>query len=264
MRLELFQTLTLGIIQGLGEFLPISSSAHLVLAPWLLGWPYFGLAFDVALHVGTLFAVIAYFWRDWLLLLGDGLRFKQTVESRLFWLLVVATIPGATAGYFLEHLAETAFRHPLLVAVMLMAMGIILYWADKKSPAMVELRDINWKEGLLIGVSQALAIIPGVSRSGITMTTGRLMGLTRETSARFSFLLSTPIIAGAGVKEFTTLEPGDLNLVFLSGILISGLVGFGAIKFLINYLARRDYSIFVWYRLALGLLVVGVYFYRVV
>lgn len=260
--MDLFQTVVLGIVQGLGEFLPISSSAHLVLVPWLMGWPYAGLTFDVALHVGTLFAVIAFFWRDWLRLIGDGLQFKPTTEGKLFWFLVVSTIPGAVAGYLLEHQAETVFRHPLVIGIMLIIMGAILYLADTRALSMINLKDVGLKESLIIGVSQALAIIPGVSRSGITMTTGRLMGLTRETSARFSFLLATPIIAGAGVKELTKLTPSDINLVFFTGVLVSALVGFLAIKFLLRYLSRRNYSIFAWYRLFAGLLVIGVYLYR--
>ncbi|AGL01320.1 undecaprenyl-diphosphatase UppP [Desulfoscipio gibsoniae] len=260
--MDLFQAIVLGIVQGLGEFLPISSSAHLVLVPWLAGWPYAGLTFDVALHVGTLFAVIAFFWRDWLLLIGDGLRVKKTIEGRLFWYIAFGTIPGALVGYLLEDQAETIFRNPLLIGIMLIIMGIILHLVDTRALAIKKLEEVGLKEGLMIGISQALAIVPGVSRSGITMTAGRLMGLTRETSARFSFLLSTPIVAGAGLKKLTDVSPGDINTAFLVGVAVSAVVGFLSIKFLLNYLARRSYSIFVWYRFLLGAFVITVYLIR--
>lgn len=260
--MDLFQAIVLGIVQGLGEFLPISSSAHLVLIPWLAGWPYAGLTFDVALHVGTLFAVIAFFWRDWLVLINDGLRAKKTVQGKLFWYIVLGTIPGALVGYLLEDQAETIFRNPLLIGIMLMIMGVILHLADTRSLAIKKLEEVGLREGLIIGISQALAIIPGVSRSGVTMTAGRLMGLTRETSARFSFLLSTPIVAGAGLKKLTEISVGDINAAFIVGIAVSAVVGFLSIKFLLNYLAQRSYSIFVWYRLFAGLVVILVYFIR--
>lgn len=260
--MDLLQATILGIVQGLGEFLPISSSAHLVLVPWLMGWPYAGLTFDVALHVGSLFSIVAFFWRDWLVLLSDAWRRKPTHEARMFWYLVVATIPGALAGYMLEDLAETVFRHPLLIGVMLMVMGVILHFADTRSPAIKKLEHMGLRESLIIGAAQALAIIPGASRSGVTMTAGRLVGLTRETSARFSFLLATPIIVGAGLKKLTELTPADLTLPFFTGVLVSAVVGFLAIKFLLHYLARFSYALFVWYRLALGALVIGIYFIR--
>lgn len=260
--MDLFQAIILGIVQGLGEFLPISSSAHLVLVPWLAGWKYAGLTFDVALHVGTLLAVILFFWRDWLVLIGDGLRGKRTVEGKLFWFLVLGTIPGGIGGYLLEDYAETIFRHPLLIGVLLMIMGVILHLADTRSRSVVRLEEVGLRESLLIGVSQTLAIIPGVSRSGITMTAGRILGLTRETSARFSFLLSTPIIAGAGLKKLTEVSPGEINAAFLVGVAVSAVVGFLAIKFLISYLSRHSYSVFVWYRLLAGALVIIIYFIR--
>jgi len=262
MKLDLFQAIVLGIIQGLGEFLPISSSAHLVLVPWLMGWVYAGLTFDVALHVGSLFAIGGFFWRDWLELVSNGLQRKKNTEGRMFWYLVLATIPGAITGYMLEDMAETALRHPLLIGIMLMVMGVILHFVDTRSPATKKLPDMGLKETLLIGVSQALAIIPGVSRSGITMTAGRLFGLTRETSARFSFLLATPIIAGAGLKKLLEITAADLTIPFFTGVAVSAVVGFFAIKFLLQYLARFSYALFVWYRLILGTLVICVYLVR--
>lgn len=255
-RLGVFEAIVLGIVQGVGEFLPISSSAHLVLVPWLMGWQYAGLTFDVALHMGTLLAVVAYFWRDWLILLHDGVLRQKTIEGRLFWYLVVATVPGAAIGYLLEEQAETVFREPLIIGVMLIVMGIILYLADSRSPAYKRLDDIGLGESIWIGFSQALAIIPGVSRSGITMAVGRMAGLDRETAARFSFLMSTPIIFGAGIMQLPKLTPADLNLPFLTGVIVSAVVGFLSIKFLLRFLTQHSFKIFIWYRMILGLAVI--------
>ncbi|WP_027719169.1 undecaprenyl-diphosphatase UppP [Desulfovirgula thermocuniculi] len=254
--MNLWQAALLGAVQGVGEFLPISSSAHLVLVPWFLGWRYEGLAFDVALHMGTLMAVVAYFWQDWLVLLRDGLSRRRSAEKRLFWCLVIATVPGAVFGYLLEEKAETVFREPLLIGIMLMVMGLILYLADTRAPAFKYLEDIGLKESLWIGLSQALAIIPGVSRSGITMAAGRAAGLDREAAARFSFLLSTPIIFGAGVLQLPRLAPADLTASFFVGVATSAVVGFLSIRFLLRYLTRHSFGIFIWYRFLLGLAVV--------
>lgn len=259
---DVIQALVLGVVQGLGEFLPISSSAHLVLVPWLLGWPYAGLAFDVALHMGTLLAVVAFFWRDWLMMLDSGLRGRRDTEGRLFWYLVLATIPGAAFGYMMEDYAETIFRHPLQIGILLMIMGVILYLVDSRCRNIKNLNQVSLSDSLLIGVSQALAILPGVSRSGITMTAGRLMGLTRETAARFSFLLATPIIFGAGVKELSTMTRGDFDTAFFVGVSASAVVGFLSIKFLLRYLTRNSFAVFVWYRLVVGGAVVIIYFAR--
>lgn len=251
-----FQALVLGVVQGLGEFLPISSSAHLVLVPWLLGWPYAGITFDVALHMGTLVAVVAFFWRDWLILANDGLRLKRTHEGRLFWYMVLATIPGAAFGYVMEDYAETIFRTPALIGTMLIIMGVILYIVDQKAPKVKDISNIGLKESMVVGILQSLAIIPGVSRAGITMTAGRAAGMTREASARFSFLLSTPIIFGAGVMQLKDIDASDIDRAFITGIITSAVVGFLSIKFLLRYLTEKSFNIFVWYRFALGILVI--------
>lgn len=260
--MELYQAILMGIVQGLGEFLPISSSAHLVLLPWLFGWDTPGLVFDVALHLGTLFAVIAYFWRDWLVLLDAGRRGVRTKEGRLFWFLVAATIPGAAIGYFLEDLAATVFRAPILVGTMLIVMGLLLYGADHYFRREKKLYDIKFSDSLVIGFSQALAIVPGVSRSGITMAAARARGVQREAAARFSFLLSTPIIFGAGIMAVLRLEPGALDTAFVSGVVTSGIVGFLAIKFMLAYIAKKSFNIFVWYRLLLGASVIAISLWR--
>lgn len=255
--MTVFQALVLGIVQGLGEFLPISSSAHLVLVPWAFGWEYAGLTFDVALHIGTLISVVAFFWRDWLVLVSDAVKRRKTQEARLFWYLVAATIPGAAVGYLFEEQAATVFRTPLLIGAMLIVMGIILYWVDLRAAKRKGLTGLTLPDSLMIGLSQAFAIIPGVSRSGVTMTAGRALGLTREAAARFSFLLSTPIIIGAGLFQLKELSLGDIDAAFLTGVASSAVVGFLAIGFLLRYLTSHNFAIFVWYRFVLGAAVIG-------
>ena len=262
--MTVFQALVMGVIQGLGEFLPISSSAHLVLAPWVFGWEDPGLSFDVALHMGTLFAVVAFFWKDWVELISDALIIRRrTQKASLFWYLLAATIPGGLIGYLLEDQAETIFRNPLVIAVMLISMGIILYLVDRYAVKRKSMDKISFSDSLLIGLSQAFAIIPGVSRSGVTMTAGRALGLTRETAARFSFLLSTPIIFGAGVMKIGDIAPGEINLAFITGVVSSALVGFLSIGFLLKYLSERSFALFVWYRLLLGFAVILLAFVRI-
>jgi len=250
----IWQSVVMGLVQGLGEFLPISSSAHLVLVPWFFNWLDPGLTFDIALHIGTLIAVIAYFWRDWVKLIRGAFQGTKSKEGRLFWYLVLATIPGAIMGLLLEEKAETVFRNPVLIAVMLIVLGVILYWADRKGRKLTDVNNISLGQSLMIGISQALAIIPGVSRSGITMTTGLLLGLTREGAARFSFLLSAPVIFGAGLIKVPDIlaNPGMINTPFLIGMLVSALSGAASIGFLLKYVQKKDFLPFVWYRFLLG------------
>lgn len=256
--MTILQAAVLGLVQGVGEFLPISSSAHLILTPWLFGWPDPGLTFDVALHVGTLLAVVVYFRRDWLNLIIKGLTAPSSREGRLFWFIALASVPGAIAGFLLEKKAETSFRHPLLIGIMLMAMGLLLLYVDRQGRRPKRLDQVGWKESLGIGISQALAIIPGVSRSGITMSAGLALGLSREATARFSFLLATPIIAGAGFLQLRHLigQPGAMNMAFFTGVTISGVAGFLSIGFLLEYLRRHSFLVFVWYRFILGALII--------
>jgi undecaprenyl-diphosphatase len=258
--LTFLQAILLGLVQGLGEFLPISSSAHLVLVPWLFRWPDPGLTFDIALHIGTLVAVTIYFWRDWITLLIQGLGNPKSREGRLFWYLVAASIPGAAAGFFLETKAETVFREPLLIASMLILMGILLYWADRRGPKRTNEGNISLGASLLIGISQALAIIPGVSRAGVTMTAGLMTGLTREGAARFSFLLSTPIIFGAALVKLPHViaNPAGITSDFIVGMLVSCITGIASIGFLLRYVLTKDFLPFVWYRFALGVVVIVV------
>jgi len=257
---SLLQVAILGLVQGLGEFLPISSSAHLVLIPWFFGWTDPGLTFDVALHLGTLVAVVIYFWKDWCRLILKGFTNVRSVEGRLFWYLVIATIPGAVGGYLLEKKAETVFRSPTLIAVMLILMGVLLYWADRRGTKKIEMDHITFGTSLLIGISQVLAIIPGVSRSGVTMTTGLFMGITRAGAARFSFLLSTPIIFGAAIVKLPGVISNSSGITtnFMIGTAVSCVSGLVSIGFLLRYVQTRNFLPFAWYRFLLGALVIAV------
>lgn len=253
-----FQAIILGLVQGLGEFLPISSSAHLVLVPWFFNWPDPGLTFDIALHLGTLVAVVIYFWRDWVRLITKGFTDRKSTDGRLFWYLVLATIPGALIGLLLEKKAETVFRNPVLIAIMLILLGVILYFADRKSAKNIDVNKISLRASFLIGVSQALAVIPGVSRSGITMTTGLLLGLTREGAARFSFLLSAPIIFGAAAVKLPHVisHPAMITINFIIGMVVSCVTGIISIGFLLRFVQTKTFLPFVWYRFILGALVI--------
>ena len=259
---NIWHALVLGIVQGLGEFLPISSSAHLFLIPWLFNWPDPGLTFDIALHMGTLLAVVAFFWQDWVILAWNGLTLQKNYDGRMFWYLVLATIPGAVFGLLFEKQAETVFRSPLLVGIMLIVMGIILYAVDNYADRWKEIDQVNLPDALVIGLSQAFAIIPGVSRSGITMTAARSRGMTGEAAARFSFLLSTPIILGAGLVKLKDISHSDINAAFWVGIISSAVVGLLSIKFLLEYLARRSFAVFAWYRFVVGAAVIALVLIR--
>ncbi len=255
--IPLGQAVILGTVQGLTEFLPISSSAHLTLLPWFCGWKDPGLVFDVALHLGTLAAVTLYFFRDWIDLIFGAMANPRSAHGRLLGLLVLATIPAAVAGLTLEDYAETVFREPSLTALMLIAFGLLLGLSRRIGSLKRGLRELGWGRALWVGLAQALAIVPGVSRSGVTLTAGFLAGLNAETALRFSFLMSTPIIAGAALHQLRHLGPGDLNAAFWVGILASGVSGVAAIRFLLAYVQNRGVALFVWYRLALGALILA-------
>ena len=263
--MPLYQAVVLALVQGLTEVLPISSTAHLALFPWLLGWKDPGLTYDVALHVGTLIAVLAYFWRPWLDMFsaasGIG-RFQNphsAEDRRLFWFLVVATIPAGAAGWLFESAAENQLRRPELIATALIVVGLLMWAGDQARTPKVALRQVNLVDALLVGLAQAVAVIPGVSRSGATMTAALFRGVNRETAARFSFLLSTPIIGGAALKKSVEVLhhgiPPDMRLPFLVGILVAAVSGYLVIAWLIRYLEHRTFQIFVVYRVALGVVV---------
>ncbi len=268
--MELLQAFILGMVQGLGEFLPISSSAHLILTPWLFGWEDQGLAFDVALHWGTLIAVVAYFRLDiWHLFKGFLHTLRKSTRDlqanpyqKLSWLIILATIPAAIIGKLLETQVETSFRNPLLIAATLAVVGIILLIADKVGSKTKNLNHTTWGNALVIGLSQAAAIIPGISRSGATMIAGLFQGLTRQDAARFSFLMSVPIILGAGVLKLPDIAQIENHGQVLVGFVTSAVFGFLSIKFLLKYIANRSFAIFTWYRLALAALIIIVYYIR--
>ena len=253
-----FQALVLGILQGLGEFLPISSSAHLALAPWLFGWKDPGLAFDVALHFGTLLAVLWYFRHEWVALIVAALRIVRqrrldTDEDRRVVYLIVATIPGAIAGKLLEEKAETAFRNPVLIAVALMLMGVVLWAVDARARQDRELGTMRWQDALLIGLAQMFAIIPGVSRSGSTMTAGRALRFSRESAAVFSFLMSMPIIAAAATLKLPeAIHQYGITTPFVVGVVSSAISGWLAIAVLLRFVTRHSFGVFAVYRLVVG------------
>ncbi len=262
--MTVLQATIMGLVQGMGEFLPISSSAHLVLVPWFFKWEDPGLTFDIALHFGTLIAVALYFWQDWLRLLSKGFTDVKSADGRLFWYLVLATIPGAGIGFLLEEHAETVFRNPLLIAFMLVLLGFILYWADQRGKKKTDVSHLKLPTSFLIGLSQALAIIPGVSRSGITMTTALLLGMTREGAARFSFLLSAPIIFGAAVIKVPRVisNPSLITTEFIIGMVVSCITGIASIGFLLRYVQTKTFLPFVWYRFILGALIISMVIFR--
>jgi undecaprenyl-diphosphatase len=264
----IFEAIILGIVQGITEFLPISSSAHLILLPWMFGQQgtlIDSLNFDVALHAGTLVAILAFFWRDWFDLFGklltgikDGTW--KTNEGRLVWFIVLATIPAGVLGLKYEHVVEESFRNPLLIAGMLAAISLVMWAADRYSAKTADLGHMSLGHAILIGFAQALALVPGVSRSGITITAGLLSGYKREDAARFSFLLSTPVIAGAAILKLHKLHlAAGEALPFALGTLFSAIVGYLSIKFLLQYLSRHSLNLFVWYRLALAGVVVALW-----
>ncbi len=255
------QALILGAVQGLTEFLPVSSSAHLVLFPWLFGWDDPGLAFDVALHLGTLLALLIYYWREWLAMALSVVR-PDPASRRLLMLLIVASIPGAIVGLLLEKEAETVFRSPILIACTLTLMGVVLWAADVMGREAKDIGHLTLGDAILIGLSQALAIVPGVSRSGSTITAGRVLGVARQDAANFSFLMATPIIAGAGLHEAPKIVHAGINAVVISGFMSSAVFGLLAIAALVRFVRTRTYKPFAWYRIALAMLVVAVVYAR--
>jgi len=269
--MTLFHAVVLAVVQGLTEFLPVSSTAHLVLFPWLLGWPDGGIPFDVALHLGTLIAIFLYFLRTWieLTLNGFGVHYPATATAetvatnrRLFWFLVVGTIPGALVGYKFEHVIEDSLRKPVPIGLAMIVIGVLIWVADRSKNLNRTIGQLTLLDSLLVGTGQALALIPGVSRSGITISVGLFRKFTREAAARFSFLLATPLIAGAAVKALPELihmrRAGELDIsmsTILISIVISGIVGYAVIALFLRYLQTRTLNIFVAYRIVFGIVV---------
>lgn len=262
--MPVYQAIVLGIVQGLTEFLPVSSSAHLNLFPWIAGWGKMPESFDVALHLGTLFAIVIFFFKDWIKLIIGGynqvVKKKKTTEGKIFWYLVLSTIPAGIFSLILDKVSEKLFEKSLnlemvVIAITLIIMGIILYVVDKKSNSKTSYNKMTLKQSVLIGTSQALAAaFPGVSRSGITMTVARALGIDRESAAKYSFLLATPITAAAVVFDMKHFAFGQLS--FWIGILASFLVGIFIIKFLLDYLKKGSFKVFAIYRIIIGISVI--------
>jgi len=264
----IFQAIVLGLIQGLTEFLPISSSAHLSLAPYLFGWKPAGLAFDVALHFGTLLAVLWFFRREW-----GGLgraawsivrtRKITTVEEKRVLFIILATIPGAVGGLLLEEKAETVFRAPALTAVALILMGIILWAADRFASQKRSMDHMRWLDAVLIGTAQVVALVPGVSRSGSTITAARIFQFDRQSAAIFSFLMSMPITAAAIVlKAPDVIRQGNLGMQVVVGVIAAAISSWLAIAVLLRYVSTRSYGIFALYRVLLGAAVLWIIYSR--
>jgi undecaprenyl-diphosphatase len=282
--LPIYQAVVLAIIQGLAEFIPVSSSGHLIIVRRLMGWnelsPAHELTFDVALHFGTLLSLLVYFRRTWMQIIraalgGEVVRFSESIgsdrsltpaeqreERLLLWFMVLATIPGAIAGKLLEHSAEDYFReHIYLIAGAMIVVALFMWWGEKVSGLTKPLTGISLLDSIIIGCAQATALIPGVSRSGATITAGLFRNMTREAAVRFSFLLSTPIIAGAALLKAHELRkeglPHAMHAPFLVGVIVSAIVGYVAIVWLIRYLQSNSLRAFIVYRIVAGIIVIG-------
>lgn len=275
--MTIIQAIILGIVQGLTELLPISSSAHLNLFPWLFNWGEMSPAFDVALHIGTLFAILVFFFKDWVNLIKGGykklVKKEKSTDGKIFWYIVISTIPAGILSLVLDKISENIIEklaqtfntaeinvEMVFIAIALIVMGIILYIVDKKSKSTIKYEKITLKQSILIAISQAIAAaFPGVSRSGITMTVGRKMEIERESVAKYSFLLSTPIVAAAALYE---MKHFVFDLSFFVGVLTSFIVGMLVIKFLLNYLKKGSFKIFAIYRVILGIIILAICFIR--
>ncbi|MBR3002624.1 MAG: undecaprenyl-diphosphate phosphatase [Clostridia bacterium] len=276
--MEIIHSLILGIIQGLTELLPVSSSAHLNLFPWIFGWEDISDSFDVALHIGTLLAIVLFFYKDWIALIKGGYEQvkykKKTTEGKLFWYIVFATIPTGIACIVCDKISDKVIEGLTsvlnlpqitvemgLIAIALIVMGILLYVVDKNSESKTDIKQITFKQSMWVSISQALAAaFPGVSRSGITMTVGRKMGIKREAIAKFSFLLSTPVVAAAALVKMKDFVFG---IPFIVGVLASFIVGLVVIKFLLKFLQKGSFKVFAIYRVVLGIIVLGILMTRI-
>jgi undecaprenyl-diphosphatase len=266
--MPIYQAVVLAIVQALTEFLPISSTAHLVLIPWLFGWKDGGLTFDVALHAGTLVAVIIYFFRDWVQIIGQafGLNIGSDPDLRqnrnLLWLLAAGSIPIGIVGYLFDKQADTTWRQPYVIGTMLILVGIVMWIAERRRIGSKSMSTIQLNDGIAVGLAQAVSVIPGTSRSGATISAGLFRNMNRETAARFSFLLSTPAIGAAVLKKGWDIHkeggiPADMKAPIVVGIIVSGLLGAIVIAFFLRYLRRSSLMPFVYYRIVFGIIVIA-------
>ena len=267
--MSIIQSIVLGIVQGLTEFLPISSSGHLNVFPWLFNWEMLSDGMDVALHIGTLLALVIFFFKDWLNLLKAGykkvVKKEDSKEGKIFWYLVIATIPAGILSLVLDKVSDLIVGEDIniqmvIIAITLIVMGILLYIADKKSKSTTDYENLSLKQSVLIGASQAIAAaFPGVSRSGITMTTARFLKVDRESAAKFSFMLAMPITLAAVIFDLMNFT---FDLPIILGILASFITGVIVIKFLMNYLKKGSFKVFAIYRIIFGIIILGIYFLR--
>ena len=267
--MTIIHAIILGIVQGLTEFLPISSSAHLNVFPWIFNWEMLSEGMDVALHIGTLLALVIFFFKDWVNLVKGGykkaIKKEDSTEGKIFWYLVAATIPAGILSLILDKLSDKIIGDDInfqmaIIAGTLIIMGIILYIADKKSKSTIDYEHITLKQSVLIGMSQAIAAaFPGVSRSGITMTVARALKIDRESAAKFSFMLAMPITLAAVLFDLTKFT---FSLPLILGILASFVTGVIVIKFLLDYLKKGSFKVFAIYRVIFGIIILGLYFIR--
>jgi len=266
--MPLYQAVVLALIQALTEFLPISSSAHLALAPWLFGWKDPGLTFDIALHAGTLVAIALYFFKDWVQIIGQGFGLNIGYDPELkrnrslLWLLAAASVPVGVVGWLFGKQAESTWRNPYVIGGMLIGVGLLMWQAERLPNGKKDLGHVTGADSFTIGLSQALAVIPGTSRSGITITTGLFRNLNRETAARFSFLLSAPAIAAAAAKKAWDIHKHggiapDMRVPFAVGMAVSTVAGAVVIAVFLRYLRRNSLMPFVYYRLVFGIIVIA-------
>jgi len=271
--MPLLQVIILGVVQGLTEFLPISSTAHLYLTSWFLGWNTEALDFDISLHIGTLFAVIIYFFSDWVQIFVQGLRLGKARDEQLrenpnlLWLLAIGTVPVGIAGLLFDKQAEGPWRNPFVMGAMLVLVGILMWIGESAGLRARSLGSVHETDAVTIGLAQALAVVPGTSRSGITITAGLFRNFTRETAARFSFLLSTPAIAAAAAKALYDMhKQGGLHAIFntsfVVGVLVSGATGCVVIAWFLHYLRRSSLRPFIYYRIFFGIIVLALAFIR--
>jgi undecaprenyl-diphosphatase len=266
--MPIYQAVVLAIVQALTEFLPISSTAHLVLIPWLFGWKDGGLTFDVALHAGTLVAVIIYFFRDWVQIVAQGFGLNAGSDPdlkqnrSLLWLLAAGSIPIGIVGYLFDKQADTTWRQPYVIGTMLIVVGVVMWMAERRRIGSKSLSTIQLSDSIAVGLAQAVSVIPGTSRSGATISAGLFRNMNREAAARFSFLLSTPAIAAAVLKKFWDVHkeggiPADMRAPIVVGIVVSGLLGAVVIAFFLRYLRRSSLMPFVYYRIVFGIIVIA-------
>jgi|WetSurMetagenome_2_1015567.scaffolds.fasta_scaffold268652_2 undecaprenyl-diphosphatase len=272
--MSILHSLVLGAIQGLTEFLPISSSGHLFLIPYFFKWDFQSVSFDVALHGGTVVALLVYFWRDWLSIIKNAFKPKENAPIaendypvNFLWMIIVASIPAGIIGLVIDKLMEKwTANHPSAAAIFIACnfalFGWLLWYMDRKAKTDLAPQKLTYKKALLVGLFQSIALIPGVSRSGITITGSRLIGLAREKATRFAFLIGTPTIVGAFLVKLPDMMKEGIGLSFWLGIITATIVGLATIKLLLVYLKKSDFSLFLWYRLAIALIVLIVFFIR--